>query len=147
MANTTLTVTNASVRGSLTGVNVDSMVYFDWDVKSLASGVLAAEWIETPSVDLNALAPKCNRIVLQKSLNAASADTMTLLVSPNGTNWYHAPLFNGGTGGGNANGAPNAAEVSIVGLPTMRYVKGRVALATAMSSLTSARIALSLMRF
>lgn len=147
MATFTLTTAQALAKGSLTGVNVDPMVYFDWDIKALASGAALSDIIETPAIDLVATAPKCNRVVFQKSLNVASTDTVVLLGSDDGVYFYQLPLFNGGTGGGTAVSAVSAAEVGLVGLPSMRYVKGRITLGTAMSGLTVARMAIGMMRF
>lgn len=133
--------------GSLQGVNVTPMIYADWNLKALASSAAISDVIETPVIDMNAVAPNTNRLALQKLQTTAAADTMKLLVSADGTNWYTAPLYNGGTGGGIAVANPSVAELALVGLPTMRYVKGQLALAAAMSSQTASRLAISFMRF
>ena len=149
MANFTLLDGSESARGSLTGVNVDPMLYMDWNLKTNAvtSTAAAASVLYTPVIDMNAVAPKCNRVVIHKLLNVASADTVTVQVSPDGTNWYTAPIYNGGTGSGLATLATSLAELTIAALPSMRYVRGVITIATAMTTLTTARLALSFMRF
>lgn len=146
MALITLTQPQASTWDALRGVNVEPMVFADWDIKALASGAAIADVIESPVIDLNATAPGTNLLVVHKQMAVAAADSVQLLVSPNGIQWYPAALFNGGTTGGLATSTANAADVAIVGLPSMRFVKARIALAAAMSGQASARLALSLMR-
>lgn len=147
MATTVLTVAQASSMDSLKGVNVDPMTYFDWNIKALVPAAAAADLIETPVIDLNAVSPKCNRLVFQKLMATAAADTLKILVSADGTNWFTAPLYNGGVGGGTAVGNASGSELALVALPAFRYVKGQLTLAAAMSGQASARIGLSLMRF
>ncbi len=143
----TLTITQAQSKPmALTGVNVDPMVSYQWDLKSLFPTAASADAIESPAFDLKAMAPKCNRLLTQKQMSTAGADTLKLLVSADGTNWYTAPIFNGGTAGGTAIANPVAAEVSLTGLPTMRFAKVQLTLAAAMSTLTAASLILSFMR-
>ena len=143
-----LTITQAqSTSDALRGVGVDPVIFYDWDIKTLFGSAVAGDVIETPVFDLNAMAPKCNRLVSQKLMAAAAADTLKLLVSANGTNWYTAPLYNGGTGGGTAVANANATEVALTGLPSFRYVKAQLTLAGALSAQTAARLGLSFMRF
>lgn len=149
MANITLT-SAVSVPNALVGVNTDPVTFYDWDVKSLSltSSAAANDYIYTPSFDLNAINPKSNRIVFQKICNSASADVMSIQVSADGTNWFTAPLYNGGTAGGTAAASANIAELALTGLPSMRYARGVIQLITnAMSARTSMRLAMSFMRF
>lgn len=143
----TLSITQAqSVPKAITGINVDPTVSYSWDLKALFPAAAAADVIESPAFDLKAMAPKTNRLVAEKQMSSAGTDTLKLLVSNDGTTWFTAPVFNGGTGGGLAVANPNATEVTLAGLPSMRYVKAQLTLANAMSALTAASLALSFLR-
>lgn len=147
MATTVLTLAQLSTFGALKGVNVDPATYYDWSIKSSVPAALTGDVIETPVFDLNAINPKCNRLVLQKSLSANSADLFRLQISADGVNWFTAPLYNGAPSASIAVGNQNTNELALVGLPAMRYVKGQLTLATDMSVLTAARISISFMRY
>jgi hypothetical protein len=67
-------------------------------------------------------------------------------ISPDGATWLQAPLFNGGTTGGAAISLAAVSELTLVALSSMRYIKGRLALAGAMSAQTVAWLGLSPMR-
>lgn len=149
MANLQL-LSNAASPVTLVGVNVTPMTSYDYDVKnnSVTSAAAANDIIFTPIYDLNQVNPNTNRVNFQKITNAASADVMTIQMSNDGVNWYTAPLYNGGTGGGIATSATSAAELSLVGLPAMRYIRGAVQLITnAMAARTSMRISMSFLRY
>lgn len=145
MALITLTEPTA-LKDSLRGVNVEPAVFYTWDMKALQPAALSADIIETPVIDLNAVNPYCNRLVVHKKMTVAAADSVRLFVSPDGINWYLAGLYNGGTTGGTAIAAPALNEVALVALPSMRYVKAQITLAAAISTQTVAGLVLSLMR-
>ncbi|UCV01872.1 hypothetical protein [Dechloromonas denitrificans] len=143
----TLTITPAQSSAlAITGPGADIVPFYSWDLKALFSAAAVADVIESPVFDLNVVSPKCDRLVAQKLVNTPAADTLKILVSPNGTLWYSAPLFNGGSVGGIASTNTSAAEVALTGLPSMRYVKAQLTLASAMSAQTAASLALSFMR-
>lgn len=147
MATINLTSAQANT-GSLVGVNVDPMVWFDWDLKALAASAAAGDVLVSPTIDLNATAPKTNRVVGAKACDIAAPDTIGLYMSADGTNWYQMPLFNGGTGGGGAISSVSVADLSLHGIPGMRYIRAQITLGTtAMSGRTRLRFGLSLMRF
>ena len=149
MANLQL-LSTAAPPVTLVGVNVTPMTSYDYDVKtnSVTSAAAALDFIFTPVYDLNQVNPNTNRVNFQKITNAASADVMTIQMSNDGTNWYTAPLYNGGTAGGTATSAAAVAELSLVGLPAMRYIRGSIQLITnAMSARTSMRLAMSFLRY
>lgn len=131
---------------AITGVNVDPSVFYSWDLKALFPSAAAGDVIESPALNLNAVSPKCNRLVIHKLQTVAGTDLLKILVSPNGTEWYVAPLYNGGVSGGTASSAVSANELAMTGLPTMIYVKAQLTLAGAMSTQTVSKLALSLMR-
>jgi len=133
--------------GSLQGVNVTPMVYGTWNIKASLPAATLGDIIETPVLDLNQLAPNTNRIVAQKSQTNAGMDTLKLLESADGTNWFTSPLYNGGTAGGSAVASPNVSELALVGLPSLRYIKAQLTLAAAVSTQSALTLAISLMRF
>jgi hypothetical protein len=133
---------------ALRGVNVDPMTYFDWNVKAQFPGAIAGDIIQTPVIDLLAVNPLCNRLVFHKQIvGAASNDNIKVLVSADNVNWFQAPLFNGGTGGAVANVTISATEAAVTALPSLRYVRCQLTLATAVTGMTQLNTALALMRF
>lgn len=146
----TYTLSNAAncVMDALKGIDVTPMTYYDWNVKAQYPSAIAGDVIETPVIDLLKVNPNCNRLVFHKQLaGLASNDNIKVLVSADLTNWYLAPLFNGGTGGAVASVTTAATEAAVTALPSLRYVKCQVALANPVSSFTAFNAALALMRF
>jgi hypothetical protein len=145
---TTLTITQAqSNADAIRGVGVDPVIMYDWNLKSLFPAAVAGDVIETPAFDLNAMAPKCNRLTAQKLMAVTSADTLRLMVSADGANWYTSPLYNGGTGGGVAVTNPNTTDVALAGLAaSLRFAKAQLTLAGPMSAQSASRLGLTFMR-
>lgn len=146
MANITLTALNPV---AVTGVNADPQISYDWNIKTdvLTATAAIADVIYTPTLDLIQANPKCNRVAFQKIGNIVSPDVLAIQTSVDGTNWYTAPIYNGGVAGGTATSAVSIAELALVGLPSMRYVRGAITLAgTAMAGRTTQRIAVALLR-
>ena len=143
----TLSITNAQTTpAAIRGINVDPVVFYSWDIKSLFPSAAAGDVIETPVFDLNAVAPNTNRLITQKQVATASADTLKLMVSADGITWYTAPLYYGTPSASIAVSNTNGTDVSLTRLPTLRFVKAQLTLATAISSQASARLGLTLSR-
>lgn len=128
------------------------MASCDWDmfydIVTVQSGGAIGDVIQTPAYDLNQVNPNTNRVNLQKLSAVAAADTLSIQMSNDKTNWYTCPLYNGGTGGGIATTATSATELSLVGLPAMRYIRGVITVAgTALSGRGSIRLNLAFLRY
>lgn len=138
MALKTLT---AIVPDSISGAGTQPFVSFNYNALSVTTPA-TTDQIVTPAIDIGGIAPHCNRVVVAKYSSSANADVLEIQGSTDGITWYDIPQYNSNTP---CSLSTAAANVSLAGLPNMRYVRGSVTLVTSVPA--TMRLVLALTRF